>query len=416
MRSRALISWVTALLVAAPQPAVAFGTFSYAGQNREHEKITRRALAGFGLGTQSVNEIAGSGKTNRRFGTFGGAGIPDNVVRGLFEKLEFHCDGGDTLPLAAFPNYPQDAQSARKKLENCKSVMFSNLNAAVKAADALVDARNRPIEAEIPTHFPCNFLTGDHGRAKCRVFDFLGLAFHAAQDFYSHSNWVDVPVPPPAVINGENPPGLGQRGRAPWLDPRKPNEPFPVGLISDCFDGIREELYCEYDDGKKRVKHMFLNKDLGELDDGNGPPGKGRTLRGRINDNFKHAVNAAIEDTRDKWAYFEEQVLATYGAARGNMINCVMRKDDPAECPVVVARLATYAIAHADPKLLLTSPRLSGDSVIEAQQLLRRHSRQIVVDGVYGRGTVAAVRQFQAAKGLPPDGRIGPLTWAALRS
>lgn len=416
MRVRMLISFGAALVLTVPQTAVPFGTFSYLGQDREHEKITRRALAGFGLGAQSMNEIAGSRKTAMQFGSFGGVGIPDNVVRGLFEKLELHCGGADSLSKSAFPNYPQDAETARKKLETCRTTLFNNLRAAVKTADALVDAGGVPIEAEIPTYFPCNYLTGDHARAKCRVFDFLGLAFHAAQDFYSHSNWVDVPAPPPAVINGENPPGLGQRGRAPWLDPRKRDEPYPEGLISDCYDGVREELYCEYGDGIKRVKHMYLNKDLGVFDDANGTPGKGKTPRGRINDNFKHAVNAAIEDTRDKWAYFEEQVLESYGPARGGMIICVMRKDDPAECPVEVASLVAQTFVKTELKLQIKSPRMTGGSVAEAQQLLRKMGYAVVVDGVYGRGTVAAVRQVQTAKGLAADGRIGPLTWAALRS
>lgn len=36
------------------------------------------------------------------------------------------------------------------------------------------------------------------------------------------------------------------------------------------------------------------------------------------------------------------------------------------------------------------------------------------IDGVYGGGTAAAVRAFQTSKGLPADGVVGPVTWAAL--
>jgi len=38
----------------------------------------------------------------------------------------------------------------------------------------------------------------------------------------------------------------------------------------------------------------------------------------------------------------------------------------------------------------------------------------VVVDGIFGPRTEAAVRQFQQSKGLVADGIVGPRTWPAL--
>jgi hypothetical protein len=57
----------------------------------------------------------------------------------------------------------------------------------------------------------------------------------------------------------------------------------------------------------------------------------------------------------------------------------------------------------------------SGDLVVWAQQHLRAAGQlQLPVTGVFGRLTRAAVRSFQAQRGLPADGAIGATTWSAL--
>ena len=60
-----------------------------------------------------------------------------------------------------------------------------------------------------------------------------------------------------------------------------------------------------------------------------------------------------------------------------------------------------------------TSPQLA-PNVRELQTVLRRHAPEVVVDGLFGRGTEAAVRAFQRAQGLVADGVVGPATWRAL--
>jgi peptidoglycan hydrolase-like protein with peptidoglycan-binding domain len=48
------------------------------------------------------------------------------------------------------------------------------------------------------------------------------------------------------------------------------------------------------------------------------------------------------------------------------------------------------------------------------QYLLRAHGQNIAVDGIFGPATEAAVKAFQAARGLAVDGIVGPHTWSAL--
>lgn len=85
--------------------------------------------------------------------------------------------------------------------------------------------------------------------------------------------------------------------------------------------------------------------------------------------------------------------------------------------PVSAARTVT----NTNPQLTGSSPTLKqgakGASVSELQQLLAKAGFSAgAVDGAFGPKTLAAVKRFQAAKGLETDGVVGPKTWAALRS
>jgi len=60
-------------------------------------------------------------------------------------------------------------------------------------------------------------------------------------------------------------------------------------------------------------------------------------------------------------------------------------------------------------------PGATGDVVRRAQRALRRTPNlSIVVDGVYGPATEAAVEEFQEGASLQVDGIVGPNTWNAL--
>lgn len=64
--------------------------------------------------------------------------------------------------------------------------------------------------------------------------------------------------------------------------------------------------------------------------------------------------------------------------------------------------------------LRLTDPYMRGDDVRHAQERLIVHGYNITADGIFGRKTYNAVREFQAAKKLSIDGIIGKNTLAAL--
>lgn len=306
LRSVHLLMLAFFVATALAHDASAFGTLNALGQNAEHERITRAAL--IDVEPLTLSEIAGE------TGAYGAVGAPDNPLRGILLRSEAHCDNGDYLSSGA--QYPRARMEAEEALTRCRDWIARRLEDAVRAAEPLL--RPNPFNSSLGCVF-----NGRPGRAKCTVLENLGLAFHAAQDFYAHSNWTDRPADGAAGV--ENPPGLGYGEPAPWLDPRA-EAPFPEGLLTGCFESLPEAMFCS-----GRVRHAALNKDTGPIG-ADGATGPGTTPRGAINDNFQRAVAAAIEDTRDKWVYFQERVRQEYGEARGARIVCIVRSDDYRSC------------------------------------------------------------------------------------
>lgn len=297
---------VSAVALLAVGPAWAFGTIHGLGQDAEHERITRQGLARFGMGPRTMDEIAG------KRGSFGAVGAPDRPDRGLMSASEVHCDNGDWLDL---PNYPRTREEARGVLEACHALIFSAMDQAVEFAGALVaDSDDLAIDMGRASIAKACRYNGQGGQSKCDVLEMLGLAFHASQDFYSHSNWLD-PLRRPG-LRLDDPPGMGQASPIDWLDMTQPDLPVPEGLISGCYEGFPETRHCE-----GRVKHATLNKD------GKGSPrGKGGLQA--------LAMDVAAQDTRARWAWFEQRLLHVYGSVRGARIVCVIKSDDPARCRV----------------------------------------------------------------------------------
>jgi hypothetical protein len=83
-----------------------------------------------------------------------------------------------------------------------------------------------------------------------------------------------------------------------------------------------------------------------------------------------------------------------------------------------VSRPTTRTTRRApSPRIDTEGPGATGVAVSLLQAGLNaqlRPAMSVRVDGVYGPDTVECVRRFQAAKGIPADGVVGPATWHAL--
>lgn len=310
---RASARWILAGLAAliTSGSAEGFGTINSSKQSAEHERITRRAFACDGRVTRARRVSSprraaarGRGSDNSCFepgtldllagksGDFGAIGYPDGSWN--FFHAEAHCDNGD-----------------QGGLDACRDWMRSHLDEAVADADGLVDAQGSAIASE--TVLSCIWAFNRKGKAKCNVLQDMGFVLHAAQDFYAHSNWTDSAQDPDIL-------GLGNTGPSPYISLRS-YDPFPAELLSGCYSFWGA---CD----ASRPNHDQLNKDLGSIPL-SGPIGAGTTSRGMHNHDFQSAVQAAIDDSTDKWALLRERLLATYGPVRGTAMVCALSHDDP---------------------------------------------------------------------------------------
>ncbi|MFP2903680.1 D-alanyl-D-alanine carboxypeptidase family protein [Pyxidicoccus sp. 3LFB2] len=86
---------------------------------------------------------------------------------------------------------------------------------------------------------------------------------------------------------------------------------------------------------------------------------------------------------------------------------------------MVAIRASQSSFVTASRSSVASSPTLRegarGAAVTQLQNLLRNKGYKIAADGVFGPKTEAAVKQFQASRGLAVDGVVGPKTWGALR-
>ena len=201
-----VLSW---WIASAPGSAAAFGTIDSGGQQREHERITRAALACAGdtsskddcFEPRSMDYLAGHDRQ------FGAVGAPDSDE---LSNPAAHCDDADFLE----SGYPRTREQATAGLLNCVNHLRSRLDEGVADAKALLDDNGQVVPNEVNLDTDCRFFEAAETRAKCASLEGLGRALHGVQDFYSHSNWADE-ADPTRPIDDTNPPGLNRPAPSP---------------------------------------------------------------------------------------------------------------------------------------------------------------------------------------------------------
>jgi hypothetical protein len=347
--------WACVVLV--PSSAAAFGTIEGGGQNREHERITRAAVAcPVGAGSdgncfeaRSVDQLAGHGKT------FGAVGAPDITEA---STPAAHCDDADFLA----GGYPQTRDEATAALLGCVEHLRGRFREAIDSAKGVLDDRGQIVAAEVTLDTDCVVNDNTEQRAKCESLEGFGRALHGAQDFYSHSNWADAPDPA-SPIGADNPPGLNLPAPSPILDLRGSSAPtVPDELTTGCFvlqDKVPGVGACE-----SRVTHAALNKDNGLIDPTTGTATAPTKPRGMVGSNFSKAVTAAIVETRHQWQDIRAALESSYGAEDASLMACALTHDDPVnDCRVQSPAAAGGGTDNAD-RSTVAAVAISGGLIV----------------------------------------------------
>jgi hypothetical protein len=305
-------------------PAAAFGTIDGGGQHREHERITRAALACTAdedsdvacFEPTSVDFLAGHDRE------FGAVGAPDSDE---ISDPAAHCDNADFLATG----YPRTRELATAGLMDCVDHLRVRLGEAVDAAGGLLDDDGQVIAEEVDLDPECRPFEAAEQRAKCSSLEALGRVLHGAQDFYAHSNWADE-ADPTRPIGADNPPGLNLPGPSPVLDLRSGSAPTVVAELSTGCFVLRDEV-PGVGECAQRVTHAALNKDNGLVDPATGETTGPTTPRGMVRENFAKAVAGAIVESRRQWQDLRSELTIRYGEKDAALMACALTHDDPVD-------------------------------------------------------------------------------------
>lgn len=129
-------------------------------------------------------------------------------------------------------------------------------------------------------------------------------------------------------------------------------------------------------------------------------------------------VMVAVPDVRGMTAATAHNVLhAVHLNHNGGIGGSLIVTDTTPAHGGAVAAGSVVTMTAAVPQTLTVAPAAAPSSWVRLLQVdLTRAGHSVTEDGVFGSGTLAAVKAFQHAQGLGVDGIVGPQTWAALGS
>jgi hypothetical protein len=380
-RPLTLLAAAVAVTAAFPSGAFAFGTVNgKLDQRAEHERITRLALQCTGglqapacFQPRSLDNVAGK---SGLLGTFGAVGAADDAVlhrnplTGLFgfknlvtgDEDFWHCDNIDYLSNAdnGGKRYSETRDASLKGLRECldwgRAMLYDGRKTpgtsfidwdklppatpdwgALAQASTLVNAKGAATTTPLTS---CTFNGSTRfGNAKCSVLEAWGYVLHMSEDFYSHTNWADK-SDPNQPVSTDNPPGLGNRTLAPFLDLRRadvlPDGEVPSAFTGGCFKWPEIGSYnCNgrvaHGDSKKGI-----NKDKELIDTATGVVSDPINPRSKITvdglTNAQRAVDGAVAEAKRQWEVFRAELIARYGLEKGTLMACVLTMDDTSKC------------------------------------------------------------------------------------
>jgi len=281
-------------------------------------------------------------------GYFGGVGAPDRFAEAIISSSDrAHCDNADAwFPTSQGPfgSYPRTFDQRASGLRDCLQLLQKYVGVAVDQAGKLVSSSGQLDAPQSDLSEDCNVdydpdlnpnLTHARGWAKCNALISFGRALHITEDFYSHSNWIDLN---PDSLDVKNPQGLHNDIRT---LPSALGYPRTDAAI-DAFLAQTQVITGAYGSTALvgRITHdNYLNKDKGtgpiNWTTGQIPHGdKGHSVRSAagsdgVGDNFQRAAKGAAYAAASLWVDYRAGIFDRYGADRGAKIWQALRANTP---------------------------------------------------------------------------------------